>query len=101
MKLHLKEDYGKSMEEERWILNPLGYGIVTYCCNCGDKLTKKNCKTTDKKGMLFYNAVSEEGDDEGYEWRCFCDRCFDNVKDMTADEVCAKYEASEWEDDAD
>lgn len=91
----VNEDFELS-EEERKGLNPLGYGNKPVCCKCGEHLDIDNCSAKGPYGNIFYHYVAEPWDEEGHEWRDFCDDCWETVKNMSADEICATYEPSTY-----
>ena len=59
-----------------------GYGEYQCSCGCGKKLIGR------------YAIVSEESDEEGYEWRGFDPKCWVEIGLTTDAEIYAKYPAA-------
>lgn len=89
---YLGPDLANSYEAERIGENKLGY-CDCYCCKCGQYLERTNCPTG------WYHYVAELGDDEGHAWRDFCDDCWEEVSDMSADEILDTFEPAPYGED--
>lgn len=59
------------------------------CADCEQTLNGRNCKSS------LVHAVSAKWDRyDGMEWRCFCTRCYNGLKDEDPDEILDEFEPS-------
>ena len=77
----------------------LGYGNRTYCSRCQEAITAENAliKRNELGSHYAIGLCCDESDDEGYDWRCFCRSCFEEVSKQEPESVFAQYPASRYE----
>jgi uncharacterized protein with PIN domain len=67
------------------IIRNVNWGYGEYgCSKCNAALVK------------MYNYVGKQSDEDGYEWRGFCNDCWQEIQKMSNEEIYSKYPTGKY-----